>query len=294
MKHDTFLHDVLVPMGFWKAFELKGEDVVEWLQGQITNDIKGAGIGMPLDFCMCKPTGQMELDGRLWKFQDSVILLVPANRASVLRDRCENMVIMEDVQCQDLSPSHNLVSIQGPNAAAIAAELQGIVLPSSRGGFTGVDILLQKDAPLPKLPHVDEPTWEVLLLQAGTPVFGVDMNEKTLPPEMGSFYDASHVSYRKGCYTGQEVLMRIHSRGHTNKTWMGLRCAHPLERGERILDGSGGEVGAVTNARVSPELGYIGAAMLRNDSTSGLRTSSGHEVTAHPMPLIEKVSQLQV
>jgi folate-binding protein YgfZ len=107
---------------------------------------------------------------------------------------------------------------------------------------------------------------EARRLCLGIPLRGVDWDEKTLPPELGPGFEASHVSYTKGCYTGQEVLMRIHSRGHTNRTWMGLIAGGPIAPGDVVEHESRAEAGRVTSAAVSPELGWIGAAMLRNEA----------------------------
>ncbi|MFX6234584.1 tRNA-modifying protein YgfZ, partial [Acinetobacter baumannii] len=67
-----------------------------------------------------------------------------------------------------------------------------------------------------------------LELRAGNPRLGGDTTQKTLPPELGPAFESRTVSYTKGCYMGQEVLMRIHSRGHTNRTWVCLTSAEPL------------------------------------------------------------------
>ena len=92
------------------------------------------------------------------------------------------------------------------------------------------------------------------------------MNEKTFPPEMGKAFEERHVSYSKGCYMGQEVLMRIHSRGHTNKTWVGLASEKPLEVGASVGHRLRSDSGIVTSAVFSPDFGYIGAAMVRNEA----------------------------
>ena len=97
------------------------------------------------------------------------------------------------------------------------------------------------------------------------------MGSRTLPPEMGPAFEAAHVSYTKGCYTGQEVLMRIHSRGHTNKTWVGFVLDKAVTAGARI-----GELGEVTSACISPRLGPIALGTVRNEqSTPGTSVQVG-------------------
>jgi folate-binding Fe-S cluster repair protein YgfZ len=74
------------------------------------------------------------------------------------------------------------------------------------------------------------------------------------------------ISYKKGCYTGQEVLMRIYSRGHTNQTWMGLKSETLLSPGSKLRFGDPSDAGSVTRSANSPRFGFIAAAMIRNEA----------------------------
>jgi tRNA-modifying protein YgfZ len=101
--------------------------------------------------------------------------------------------------------------------------------------------------------------WSTLRVEAGRPVFGTDMDDGTLPPEAGIVDRA--IDQTKGCYTGQEVIVRIRDRGHVN------RHLHRLElgdvpapsRGTELLatDGSGKVVGEVRSAVRSPKVGGV-------------------------------------
>jgi folate-binding protein YgfZ len=118
------------------------------------------------------------------------------------------------------------------------------------------------------------------------------MDEKTLPPEMGPAFEARNISYSKGCYTGQEVLMRIHSRGHTNKTWMALVSDEPIPIGASLAHGKRDDAGVVTSSGESPQFGYIAGAMLRNEAAfDGERVrvngeSRSFEAEVRPFPLL--------
>jgi len=113
---------------------------------------------------------------------------------------------------------------------------------------------------------MDHGAYDIARLEAGVPSLGSDIGAKTMPPELGPAFESRHVSYRKGCYMGQEVLMRIHSRGHTNKSWVGLLTDGPVEPGAVITVGPGKEVGSVTSAAYSPRLGHFAAGMVRNEA----------------------------
>jgi folate-binding protein YgfZ len=96
---------------------------------------------------------------------------------------------------------------------------------------------------------VDEETFEILRIEAGIARFGRDMDETNVIPET-NLDDA--VSYTKGCYVGQEIIVRIKHRGHPAKKLVGLKLERPVEAGEII-----------TSAAVSPRLGSIGLGYVR-------------------------------
>lgn len=99
--------------------------------------------------------------------------------------------------------------------------------------------------------------WSTLRVEAGRPVYGTDMDDGTIPIEAG-IHDRA-IDYHKGCYTGQEVIVRIRDRGHVNKHLRQLRLGDvpAPARGTELLaaDGSGKAVGHVTSAVDSPKFG---------------------------------------
>jgi folate-binding protein YgfZ len=278
-------------------FELTGEDRKGWLQGQITYDLRGVVAGSSLSFCMCSPTGQMIVYGDLWALENSLLIRIPKLCVEAFTKRCEQAIVMEDVTVKDLTEEYKLFSIQGPTASselreffelptldAGTADFEGVqilVLRSNRTGLGGWDLLLpvSAEAQIEKLnknfESIHEDAFNVARLEAGNPKYGTDMDAKTLPPEMGPYFVSRTVSYTKGCYTGQEVLQRIHSRGHTNKTWMGIYCDGPVSAEDKVFSGNK-EVGVITSVGDSPKYGFIAGAMLKNEAAF-----SGEEVIVH-------------
>lgn len=280
---------------------MTGEDRREWLQGQATNDLRALAAGQRTSFCFCEPTGQTLAVIDAWETGDRILLTTAADRAAAVLDRVERMTILEDVEAclTDLQ----IVSVQGPTASEDLGRLLDLsqtksaygrsvawVCPSDRTGCGGWDVWLSPEeserlraAFPPALPQAVE----IARIEAGIPAWGADVGPKTLPPELGDAFEARHVSYAKGCYTGQEVLMRMHSRGHTNKTWVGLVAAHPLALGEEVSL-AGKVVGIVTSSAISPRYGPIGAGMLRNEATEeGMQVQvGGVEAVVRRMPIL--------
>jgi folate-binding protein YgfZ len=97
---------------------------------------------------------------------------------------------------------------------------------------------------------------EVLRIEAGTPVFGKDMSEETIPVEAGIHLRA--VDYQKGCYTGQEFIIRLRDRGKVNKTFRRILLGEapvPEPGTELFCAGRERSRGWVTSACVSPRFG---------------------------------------
>lgn len=287
---------------------VSGDDRKGWLQGQATNDLRSFTPGSSTAFCFCKPTGQIIAPVTAWALGDRMVLALPTVCVPAALERFEQMVVMEDVEATLLAGE--AVGVQGPEATAwlgerlalpsmdaAATELDGkpvLALRSNRTGLGGWDLVFPDGMAaktrkwLDGLVLLEGRAREALRLEAGLPLWGADFGERTLPPELGPQFEARYVSYTKGCYTGQEVLMRIFSRGHTNRTWCGLVSPVALAVGAPLVTQSGQEVGTVTSVAFSPELGHVGAAMIRNGSNDpgSKLVCGGTEVEVRRMPLI--------
>ena len=267
--------------------EMTGDDRKGWLQGQATNNVRRLEAGSFVPFCFTTPTGQLLSVVNAWAVMDRFLMTCPRETLPAVLGRVQQMVVLEDVEARDAGESFDLLSIQGPTASRRLGEIAQLpsldagesrigddhvyCLRSDRTGLGGWDVWVPVEAKNAR--HVLEEAFEpigaeaynVARLEAGVPLFGADMNEKTLPPELGPAFEARHISYNKGCYVGQEVLMRIHSRGHTNKTWVGLIAEGPLEIGGQVAHPTRRDAGTVTSVAFSPDYGHIGAAMVRNE-----------------------------
>ncbi len=293
---------------------ISGEDRKAWLQGQCTNDMRRLATGGSMHFCVCTATGQLVAPCIVFDLPAAeerpaqYALIAPKTTVPALLERAETTVIMEDVQVEDITGEFEWFTVQGPAATSELSELlelpaldAGVATKSvlclrhDRTGYGGWDLLFPKGAAkklLAKIEEVNAAAIDICRLEAGIPLFRVDMNEKTLPPEMGPAFEAKHISYTKGCYTGQEVLMRIHSRGHTNKTWVALVVDSEVQPGDIVSHGTREDAGVITCAVVSPRFGRIAGAMVRNEAAQDgevvqVRSSNGSiEGEVHSMPLL--------
>src|SRR4029077_577828 len=104
--------------------------------------------------------------------------------------------------------------------------------------------------------------YHTLRIEAGTPVYGLDIDDSNLPQEVGR--TERTVSFTKGCYIGQETVARIRTYGHVNRSLVGLRIAggEAVPRGVQVTRESK-EVGTVTSCIVSPRFGAIALGYVR-------------------------------
>ncbi|MEK7403187.1 MAG: glycine cleavage T C-terminal barrel domain-containing protein [Gemmatimonadota bacterium] len=111
--------------------------------------------------------------------------------------------------------------------------------------------------------------WDIARIEAGRPEWGVDMDDSTMPQE-ANLDTLNAISYTKGCYTGQEVVARVHFRGHVNRMLRGLKFTGALPPVKAALfDSSSKQVGEITSGVASPRLGAIGLGMVRRETEIG-------------------------
>ena len=296
---------------------LRGDDRKGWLQGQATNDLRKLESGASSAFCMVSVSGQIVTICEAWALPSFIAITMPQSSLPAFIQRVEQMVILEDVLAEDVSSTHRLLSIQGPRASTHLNQLLSlpsldaglvqfedveiICCRSNRTGVGGWDLWIPTTASVAiarlesEFQTISSEAFEVARIESGIPKFGCDTSEKTFPPELGANFEARHVSYSKGCYVGQEVLMRIHSRGHTNKTWVGLVSELPIVVGAKVNHSNRSDVGVVTSSAFSPDFGYIGAAMIRNECAENgevvklVSDESAIEAEVRQMPILRLI-----
>lgn len=112
--------------------------------------------------------------------------------------------------------------------------------------------------------------FDIARVEAGQPEWGIDMDDTTIPQE-ANLEEAHAISFTKGCYTGQEVVARVHFRGRVNRHLSGIVSSteEQLPVGAELLDATGKVVGDVRSSVVSPRLGAIGLGMVRREVQPG-------------------------
>src|SRR5258705_9382218 len=213
----------------------------------------------------------------------------------------DKFIIMDDATLTDETERFGTLALEGPKAAAVVRDVSGVdigtlgelsstdgtvgavpcrMVKRSPGGIAGAEFVVERE----KLPAL----WENLLgatrkhgggpmgysalsglrLAQGVPWFGYDFGEKQIPHEAG--LQDSHISYTKGCYTGQEIVERVRSRGQVNRQRVRLGFSGDVvPEPEAPLTFGGKEMGYVTRAaRTWDPPRILGMAYLRKEANA--------------------------
>jgi glycine cleavage system T protein len=280
--------------------ELTGRDAAKFLHNLCTNDVLrlAPGTGCEAFFCTAKAkTVAHALVEHLASpdNQDVFRLDVAPGQAERLLKHLDYYLISEQVEIADRTRDLAELHLAGPQAASVLERVAGEPLPPlnelqhlarplgeaachlrrhSPLGLPGYDLLCPREQAAAVwqrlvaagLRPAGLGTYEVLRVEAGTPVYGKDIDENRFAAEVNR--TAQAICYTKGCYLGQEPIVMARDRGHVNRFLMGLKLPGdgPVSPGARVF-GAGAEVGQVTSAVASPWLGaVIALAYLRRGS----------------------------
>jgi folate-binding protein YgfZ len=279
-------------------FAVRGGDRVRWLDGMLSNDVARLEPGPTRSGCfalLLSPQGRILADFHVLQRGDELWLETEAARAGEIRARLERHVIADDVALVDLGPELARIGLEGAAAEPLLARALGrapglapecgadfdfegarvciaafgwsgapaFQIFAPRGAEEALVAALQRAAAAAGTPLVegDAEVLEILRIEAGIPRLYRELDEEVLPPETNLM--ARAVSLTKGCYTGQEIVARLVSRGAESHRLVALRFeGEPPRAGAEIRAGERA-VGSVTSACRSAWAGAIGLGFVR-------------------------------
>lgn len=247
-----------------------GKDARDYLHRMSTQAVNGLAPGQTTYAAFLEAKGHLLGEGHLLGLEDGVLLDLDLASRDAVKVPLERFVIMDEVVFEDLSDTHAVVPLLGDGAAAAAAALPGgagLAHANGRRGAPGLDLvrtLAEAEAARRALldagaTALDDEALEALRILGGLPRFGADMDATRLPMEAA--LTRSAIAFDKGCYTGQEVVLRATQRGQIQKGLVQLLLPPGVGPGARLLAGAA-EVGVITSAADTPE-GRVGLAYLR-------------------------------
>jgi folate-binding protein YgfZ len=306
----------LIDKNYRAYLSFAGPDRVRYLNAILTNTVKDLADGQGAVSLLLNPQGHILAEMETYAAGEKLFCVSYAMIRERLIEWLDKYIIMDDVTLTDETERYGTVALEGPSAGVVARELCGLDLVAleelkraettvasipcwitkrSPGGIAGCDFLVEQEqlAELWKIllaavaKHGGGPMGYAALsaqrLAQGVPWFGYDFGEKQIPHEAG--LEMSHISYTKGCYTGQEIVERVRSRGQVNRRRVDLIFdGTNAPAGGEVLTVDGKEAGFVTRAAVPSFVSSaIGMGYVRkgfNELGSRLQWAGGSAVVS--------------
>jgi folate-binding protein YgfZ len=262
----------IVELLSWTCVAITGADRHAFLHNFCTNDIKRLAPGNTCEAFVTNVKGRVIGHALINCREDELVVVGEPDQATRLLEHLDRYIIREDVQLRDETAARGYLLFDAEfNAqrfelaahvtdwyATKGRSLQLIEVPAS-------DVRPLKERLAGSGFVICDEAFEIVRIEAGVPLFGVDFDDRNFPQEVGRNDEA--ISFTKGCYLGQETVARIDALGHVNQQIAGVRF-----RGEAVpekgseLTHLGKTIGHVTSAAFSPKLqAPLALAMVRRE-----------------------------
>ena len=302
--------------------EVSGGDATRWLNGMLSNDIlalEAAGVGAGCYALLLNHRAGIIADVCVLRREESYWLELELEFLPGVVEHLHKYIVADDVTLVDRSSEWTRFCLEGPAAPEILANVAGCsvaMLPAARAAMdmtvSGVGAVAAAwgwsgeaayQLFVPAMPgqaftdwvrssatslvEAGEDVLEILRVEAGVPRLGRELDEKVLPDE--ALLDEA-ISDTKGCYTGQEIVARLRSRGQVNHLLVGLRFVDadvPPSVGAELFDDAR-RVGEVTSVVNSATAGWVGLGFVRRTHAEAgtALTAAGASVRVAGLPLV--------
>lgn len=297
---------------------VSGSEAVMFLNGLITNDMKTLAADSWMVAAFPNVQGRLLAVVRILNRTDGFLIDTEAATHQKVLQLLDRFTLAGDFRVTDVTNQTATISLQGAKAAEVLHTIFNEAVSNVARHQVASARLNQTDVTIIRATHTDEDGFdlfienaeadtlrqalidagaisvseavaEVLRIEAGIPLYGVDMDETTIVTET-NLDDA--VSFTKGCYLGQEIIVRIKHRGHVAKKLAGiiLESDATIEGGAKVFSSDDKEIGRVTSFTFSPRLDRrIALGYVKYDY---LATGTSVKVAAADKAISASVAQL--
>jgi len=279
-----------------------GPKAGEVLTGLVTNDVSALLPGQGQYAAALTPKGKVIADLRVLALEDAILTDVSPRASEGWSAMVRKYVNPRLAKYVDVTSSGMCVGVFGVQARYVVEEISGIghsalsiltpyshvtvarngapiiVMRSPELELEGYELFVGADsfqsvwegAVIARATPAGLAAWEIARVEAGRPEWGIDFDDTTIPQE-ANLEQLGAISYTKGCYTGQEVVARVHFRGHVNRHLRGVRASGTTSPAAKatLFDATSKAVGDIRSTVSSPRLGGIALAMIRREIEVG-------------------------
>jgi len=280
----------IADLSHYAVLRVTGEDAAAFLHAQFTNDVQALAVDAAQWNGWCTPKGRLVATFLLVRRKDEFLMVLPSEIAGPIAKRLGMFVLRSKVKIADVSAGHARFGLVGPGAAQAAQEMTGLDVMSLPLGPELQLVIGPAGSIHPSLTPGRREDWTLALIRAGIPTI-VAATQDEFVPQMANFDLIGGVSFRKGCYTGQEIVARTQYRGILKKR---MAIAHvdgvTPQPGQSVYSPAFGEqsAGTVVNVAAAPEGGYdvLVVAQIQSLREDKLRLGSPDgapvEIRRHP------------
>jgi folate-binding protein YgfZ len=273
---------------------VSGDRRDEMLNGLVSNQVAGlSDVGRHAFLLTAK--GRVLTDLRVFPRAGDTLLDVPRSGLPNLLATFKKYLPPIYATFEDVSEAVTQLAVYGPEAATAVQDALGLEPPTEHLatsghdldgrqvlvirnrwlGSDGLEFIAPADAARALAEHLSKAVGaaggrpvgaralEVVRIESGLALYGVDISDDNLAQETG--LEGEAISYDKGCYLGQEVVARVHFRGHVNRRLRGLEFDADGAVPGSALSLAGKDIGQVTSVANSPDLGPIGLGYVRRE-----------------------------
>ena len=278
----------LLDLSYYGVIKVGGKEAVQFLNGLVTNDVKSLSNGKGMRAAFLTGHGKVRALSRVLSLGDEYLIINDPQTHDKVFKFIFPFSYAGDFKVDDVSDQYRILSVQGPKSLLVMKEVCFEPVPSlaeyewidntiagqhvivSRASHTGEmgfdilapasglkdvwDFILMKGS-FHSISPIGMDALESLRIEAGIPVYGVDVDESNMMLELGA---ADAVSFTKGCYTGQEAVAMATYRGHVSKKLSGLMVSGDVvpASGDKFFKDAK-EIGHITSAVKSATLGSV-------------------------------------
>lgn len=236
-----------------------GREAVQFLDGLISNNVKTLDDGSQMLAAFPNAQGRLIAVVRVLREGDRYLFETEDATRESLFQNLFRFTFAGDFFVDDLSETYNYFEVFGGKGPEPRPP-DGFLFKSAGSAdhfipSVSADTFRARLADLGAV-KISDKLYEILRIESGTPRYGIDMDDTTIVPELGL---EGLISYNKGCYIGQEIIARIHFRGHVAKRLAGLVLSEPgaASMGADLITPEGKNAGRITSLGYSPNLGKM-------------------------------------
>jgi len=307
----TLQQTVITDISDFGLIQVTGQDAEKFLQGQFTNDVRQVKPQRSQFSAWCTPQGRVIVNFHLFKRDTAYYLLLPVNSVTAVLKRLQMFVLRSAVQLSDVTEDFAKFAIVGEQAAQLLTDALQQQLPENiddcvthanitmiqmrgvqpsyvvLGEVAAVQEVWQKLAMT--VPCVESKIWQLFTVLAGVPYIDTRLSE-VFVPQMLNLQALAAVSFKKGCYTGQEIVARMQYLASSKRRLYRaiLQTNSPPQIGDELISDTmpDQEIGKIVNVVAHPDGSYYLLAVVAIEAveTQRICTRAGNALQWETLP----------